>query len=57
MKLRATLDSILMNSARDLRIQADKVELALQSRINEMHAVREKLEIDLKEVIRVPSSD
>lgn len=49
-QLRSTLDVILMNSARDLRLQADKVELALHERINEMNAVREKLEIDLKEV-------
>lgn len=41
-----------MNSARDLRVQADKVELALQERINEMHAIRAKLEIDLKEVTK-----
>lgn len=39
-----------MNSARDLRLQADRVESALRERVNEMHAVREKLEIDLKEV-------
>lgn len=39
-----------MNSARDLRIQADRVELVLQERINELHSIREKLEIDLKEV-------
>ena len=39
-----------MNSARDLRTQADQVELALQNRICDLHSVREKLENDLKEV-------
>lgn len=39
-----------MNSARDLRCQADNVEIALHDRIKEMEAVRAKLEIDLKEV-------
>lgn len=50
MKLRSTLGAILMNSARDLRTQADAVQLALQERIETMDTVRVKLEIDLKEV-------
>lgn len=53
--LRNTLDTILMNAARDLRSQADSVERALADRISCMEEVRQKLEIDLRTVSLVPN--
>lgn len=50
--LRGTLNEILMNTARDLRSQADNVERALADRIACMEEVRRKLEIDLRMVVR-----
>ncbi|XP_055641169.1 tektin-4 isoform X2 [Toxorhynchites rutilus septentrionalis] len=47
-QLRGTLNEILMNTARDLRSQADNVERALADRIACMEEVRRKLEIDLR---------
>lgn len=49
--LRGTLDAILINAARDLRSQADRVELALNARISCMDDIRVKLENDLNDVI------
>ena len=49
-ELRATLDSILMNSARDLRTQADTVDRALHNRIIQMDEMRQRLENDLRTV-------
>lgn len=48
--LRQTLDAILTNAARDLRTQADAVEMALQDRVSATDEIREKLENDLKDV-------
>lgn len=48
--LRGTLDAILNNAARDLRTQADKVELALAKRIACTEEVTKKLESDLLQV-------
>ncbi|CAH1991082.1 unnamed protein product [Acanthoscelides obtectus] len=49
--LRGTLDAILINAARDLRTQADKVELALAKRVACTQEVTNRLERDLKEVL------
>ncbi|XP_026469916.1 tektin-4-like [Ctenocephalides felis] len=46
--LRGTLDAILMNAARDLREQADRVDLAFAERINCNEEFRLRLENDLK---------
>lgn len=46
--LRGTLDAVLTNAARDLREQADRVDLAFASRINCNEELRLKLENDLK---------
>ncbi|XP_058446063.1 tektin-4 isoform X2 [Malaya genurostris] len=51
-QLRATLDAILMNAARDLRTQADNVERALADRIACMEEIRQKLEIDLRTTLQ-----
>ncbi|XP_053696093.1 tektin-4 [Sabethes cyaneus] len=51
-QLRATLDNILMNAARDLRSQADSVERALADRISCMEEIRQKLEIDLRTTLQ-----
>ncbi|XP_055550177.1 tektin-4 isoform X2 [Wyeomyia smithii] len=51
-QLRATLDVILMNAARDLRTQADSVERALANRISCMEEIRQKLEIDLRTTLQ-----
>ncbi|VEN46020.1 unnamed protein product [Callosobruchus maculatus] len=50
--LRGTLDAILINAARDLRTQADKVELALAKRVACTQEVTNRLERDLKEVLK-----
>ncbi|XP_023311513.1 tektin-4 [Anoplophora glabripennis] len=50
--LRGTLDAILNNAARDLRTQADKVELALAKRIACTEEVTKKLEYELLQVLR-----
>lgn len=49
-KLRSTLDAILMNSARDLRTQADNVDKALHNRVICMDEMRQRLENDLRVV-------
>lgn len=48
--LRGTLDAILTNAARDLRSQADKVELALAKRVACTEEVTSRLENELKKV-------
>lgn len=50
-KLRGTLDAIMMNAARDLRSQADKLDLALQRKITCVEELRSKLETELKKVM------
>ncbi|XP_076273209.1 tektin A isoform X1 [Rhynchophorus ferrugineus] len=50
--LRGTLDAILNNAARDLRSQADRVELALNKRIACTEEVTKKLETELKQILR-----
>ncbi|XP_030745690.1 tektin-4 [Sitophilus oryzae] len=50
--LRGTLDAILINAARDLRSQADRVELALSKRIACTEEVTRKLEMELKQILR-----
>lgn len=50
--LRGTLDAILTNAARDLRTQADKVELALSKRVACVEEVTARLENELKKVIK-----
>lgn len=51
-KLRGTLDAILMNSARDLRTQADNVDKALHNRIICMDEIRQRLENELRVCLR-----
>lgn len=46
--LRGTLDAILTNASRDLRTQADKVELILSKRIQCLIEVTDRLESELK---------
>lgn len=50
MRLRSTLDAILMNAARDLRTKADNVERAFSKRITCMDEIRIKLENELVDV-------
>ncbi|KAL3282273.1 hypothetical protein HHI36_005464 [Cryptolaemus montrouzieri] len=50
--LRGTLDSILMNASRDLRSQADKVELILSKRIKCLIEVTDRLEAELKKTLQ-----
>ncbi|CAG9797111.1 unnamed protein product [Chironomus riparius] len=50
--LRSTLDSILMNSARDLRTQADNCDKALHNRIICMDEIRQRLENELRTCLR-----
>lgn len=50
--LRGTIDAILNNAARDLRSQADRVELALSRRIACVQEVTYRLENELKQVLR-----
>ncbi|XP_023015774.1 tektin A [Leptinotarsa decemlineata] len=50
--LRGTLDAILNNAARDLRSQADRVEMALARRIACTQEVTNRLENELKQVLR-----
>jgi tektin-4 len=49
--LRATLDAILNNAARDLRSQADRVELALSRRVACVEEITQKLEHELRKVV------
>lgn len=49
-KLRATIDAILLNAARDLRTKADSVVRAFNKRIACMDEIRIKLEQDLIDV-------
>ncbi|KAG5675042.1 hypothetical protein PVAND_004981 [Polypedilum vanderplanki] len=51
-ELRSTLDAILMNSARDLRTQADNVDKALHNRIICMDEMRQRLENELRTCLR-----
>lgn len=48
---RGTLDAILINAARDLRSQADRVEEALAKRVACIEELRVKLEMELKRVL------
>lgn len=48
--LRGTLDAILTNAARDLRSQADRVDMALSRRIGCTEEIRIRLENELKKV-------
>lgn len=48
---RGTLDAILINAARDLRSQADRVEEALAKRVACLEELRIKLEQELKKVL------
>ncbi|KAH8410050.1 hypothetical protein KR009_004719 [Drosophila setifemur] len=50
--LRNTLNSILMNAARDIRTQADVVEKALTARINCTQEAVQRFENDLREVLQ-----
>ncbi|KAG5890398.1 hypothetical protein JTB14_026281 [Gonioctena quinquepunctata] len=50
--LRGTLDAILINATRDLRTQADRVEMALAKRIACTQEVLTRLENELKLVLR-----
>ncbi|KAL1489558.1 hypothetical protein ABEB36_013511 [Hypothenemus hampei] len=50
--LRGTLDAILMNAARDLRTQADRVELALNKKVACTEEILRKLENELKQLLR-----
>ncbi|CRK99861.1 CLUMA_CG013164, isoform A [Clunio marinus] len=50
--LRSTLDAILMNSARDLRTQADTVDRALHNRVICMDEMRQRLENELRTCLR-----
>lgn len=50
--LRGTLDAILINAARDLRAQADKVDLALSKRIACTEEIRIRLENELKKILQ-----
>ncbi|XP_070495197.1 tektin-4 [Chironomus tepperi] len=51
-QLRSTLDAILMNSARDLRTQADNCDKALHNRIICMDEIRQRLENELRTCLR-----
>ncbi|CAG9761871.1 unnamed protein product [Ceutorhynchus assimilis] len=50
--LRGTLDAILINAARDLRTQADRVELALSKKIACTEEVVRRFENELKQILR-----
>lgn len=52
-QLRGTLDAILMNSARDLRTQADSVDRTLHNRIICMDEMRQRLENELRTVMNL----
>lgn len=49
-KLRSTIDAVLLNAARDLRTKADNVMRAFNKRIATMDDARIKLEMELTEV-------
>lgn len=49
-KLRATIDAVLLNAARDLRTKADNVVRAFNKRIACMDEARIRLEQDLVDV-------
>lgn len=49
-KLRQTLNAILLNAARDIRTQADVVEKAFVARINCTQENLKRFEIDLRDV-------
>uniref|UniRef100_A0A1I8PQ26 Tektin n=1 Tax=Stomoxys calcitrans TaxID=35570 RepID=A0A1I8PQ26_STOCA len=51
-KLRQTLNAILLNSARDIRTQADVVEKAFTVRINCMQENLKRFEIDLRDCLQ-----
>lgn len=50
--LRGTLDAILINSARDLRNQADSVDRTLHNRIIAMDEMRQRMENELRTCLR-----
>ncbi|BFF94204.1 tektin-4 [Drosophila madeirensis] len=50
--LRATLNSILMNAARDIRTHADTVEKALTARINCTQEAVQRFENDLRNILQ-----
>ncbi|CAO1358227.1 unnamed protein product [Diamesa tonsa] len=51
-ELRGTLDAILLNTARDLRTQADQVDRKLHNRIICMDEMRQRLENELRVCLR-----
>ncbi|CAG9836553.1 unnamed protein product [Diabrotica balteata] len=50
--LRGTLDAILVNAARDLRVTADEIEDALAKRIASVQEILRRLETELKVILR-----
>lgn len=54
MQLRTLIDNVLVDTSRDMRQQADIVEVALRKRIDEMHTARQQLEDNLQKV-RTPT--
>ena len=51
-QLRALIDNVLNDTSRDMREQADAVDNAFQRRIAEMQDAKDKMEENLKKVIK-----
>lgn len=49
-QLRTLIDNVLQDTSRDMREQADAVEVAFKKRIDEMQDAKNKLEENLKKV-------
>ena len=50
-QLRTLIDNILHDTSRDMREQADAVEIAFNKRVEEVQDAKNKLEENLKKVV------
>ena len=49
-QLRTLIDNVLQDTSRDMREQADAVDVAFQKRVDEMQDAKNKLEENLRKV-------
>ena len=54
-QLRTLIDNVLQDTSRDMREQADAVEVAFKKRVDEMQDAQNKLEENLRKVSLQPN--
>ena len=53
-QLRTLIDNVLQDTSRDMREQADSVDVSFQKRVEEVQDAKNKLEENLKKVKKTP---